>query len=231
MFWLCWTQMTKHFQFNLSLIKTEHCNRRRRFSHRYHLWWAFITAQTMKIRWRDQRNQILTLDVSTSSNLASACAPLHHGLLFHKYVCLSRSYCISLTQQDRIAGKLKWKSTASIFSEMEKILPSGKVSNSVQSDKHVHRHTHTLLFILIITLTLSSLQSVPFNATQAHWKNMPVHICKMILHCFHTLSKWNVQWVTLKAYSVLLETDECESGSVILRWLLYISRQFGNTMH
>lgn len=104
-------------------------------------------SETLKIRGRNQRNQILTLDVSTSSNLASACAPFRvKGLLFHKHVCLSRSYCISLTKQDRTAGKLKWKSTASIFSEMEKILPSEKVSISVRSNKHVRRHTHTAIF-------------------------------------------------------------------------------------
>lgn len=42
-------------------------------SRRYHLWHAVRTARTigdLEMSRRDQRNQILTLDVSTSSNLA-----------------------------------------------------------------------------------------------------------------------------------------------------------------
>lgn len=36
--------------------------------------------------------------------------------------------------------------------------------------------------------------------------------------------------MALKAFSVLSETDEGESGNVLLRWLLYVFRQFGNDM-
>lgn len=135
-------------------------------SRSYHLWCVVRTARTIrdleKSR-RDQRNQILTLDVSTSSNLAI----FSERVPFHKCVCLSRSYCISSSKQDQIAGELKRKSTASIFSETEKILPSGKVSNIVQTvhtDKHMY--THTQLFLQIVTPTLFSTRSAlkfPFN--------------------------------------------------------------------
>ncbi len=41
-------------------------------------------------------------------------------------------------------------------------------------------------------------------------------------------SKWNVLWVALNAGSVLSETGERESGSVLLCCLLCVSRQFRN---
>lgn len=44
-----------------------------------------------------------------------------------------------------------------------------------------------------------------------------------LLADFATLSKWNLQWGVQKVHSVLFKTDEWESGSVGLCWLLYKS--------
>lgn len=56
------------------------------------------------------------------------------------------------------------------------------------------------------------------------WKIVSVqcHFCKNI-----KLLKWNSQWVVLKV-CLVSSKDECESGKIILFWLLYLLQQFRN---
>jgi len=65
--------------------------------------------------------------------------------------------------------------------------------------------------------------------SQAHWKNMPVATFLQIDIMLH-LARLQTLLKRLRTCLVLSETDECESGTVLFHWLLYVSLQFRNQM-
>ncbi len=95
--------------------------------------------------------------------------------------------------------------------------------DKIKNTKVCHHVSEISITFLIKLFDFSSKTNYPTNA---HWKYVP--LAKFLRNDFAllctllTLSKWNVQWVALKASSVSSKTDERESGNGLLHWLLHL---------